>query len=40
MGGSAWARPGPEHGAEFGFALPLYVEAEDRLDAYEAAISA
>ena len=27
MGGSAWARPGPERGAEFGFALPLYVDS-------------
>ena len=35
MGGTAWARPGPDGGAEFGFALPLYVDADDALDLYE-----
>jgi PAS domain S-box-containing protein len=29
MGGSSWARPGPEGGAEFGFDLPLYVDIAD-----------
>jgi len=29
MGGSSWATPGPDRGAEFGFALPLYVESGD-----------
>jgi PAS domain S-box-containing protein len=32
MGGSAWARPGADGGAEFGFALPLYVDTEDLID--------
>ena len=36
MGGRSWARPGPGGGAEFGFALPLYVEAEDSAEADEA----
>ena len=27
MGGRVWAKPRPEGGAEFGFSLPVYVEA-------------
>ncbi len=33
MGGTSWARPGADGGAEFGFALPVYVDAEDELAA-------
>jgi len=29
MGGSSWAKPDQDGGAEFGFALPLYVEQGD-----------
>lgn len=29
MGGRIWARPRPTGGAEFGFSLPLYVDAAD-----------
>ena len=32
VGGSAWARNRPEGGAEFGFRMPPFVEADDELD--------
>lgn len=32
MGGRMWARPLAEGGAEFGLTLPLYVDANDRVE--------